>query len=116
MNETTNCRHPNQHKEGPGINWCSDCGKKEPEALSDISLERNGVNQGKPDWAKHVKIGDSLTIKQEFGLTRGGEVGEVIAEPNDKGVSLDFYCDRDGDEDEVPSIEFWEWEEIEPAA
>lgn len=116
MNNAANCRHPNQHQEGPGINWCSDCGKKEPEAFSDGSPADGAVNQGKPDWAKAVKIGDSLTIKPEFGFTRGGEVGEVVTEPNDEGVSLDFYCDRNGDEDGVPSIEFWEWDEIVPTA
>lgn len=29
------CRHLNQHREGPGIRWCSDCGRKEPEACAD---------------------------------------------------------------------------------
>ncbi|MCF5371983.1 hypothetical protein [Pseudomonas syringae] len=116
MNEATICPHINQQTKGPGIHWCSDCGKNEPDSCIGTAQQKPVVHQGMPDWAKAVKIGDWLTIKQEFGLTRGGEVGQVVDGPNDEGVSLDFYCDRDGNEDEVPSIEFWEWDEIDPVA
>ena len=67
----------------------------------------------RPTWAAKVKVGDWLTVKEEYGL-RGGADGEVVAEPNEQGVSLDFYCDREGNESGVPSIEFWEWSELEP--
>jgi len=30
MNNATGCTHQNQHTEGAGVRWCSDCGKKEP--------------------------------------------------------------------------------------
>ncbi|MGI0649483.1 hypothetical protein ACRCPS_31185 [Pseudomonas aeruginosa] len=29
-NEGAACSHQNQHAEGAGVRWCSDCGKKEP--------------------------------------------------------------------------------------
>jgi hypothetical protein len=45
-------------------------------------------------------------LRAEF-LGRGGQQGEVLW-TDDKGVSLDFYCDRDGNPGEVPSQEFWE--------
>lgn len=31
-------QHVNQHREGPGIRWCSDCGRKEPDAGADRRL------------------------------------------------------------------------------
>jgi hypothetical protein len=46
-------------------------------------------------------------------MGRGGEQGEVLF-ADDEGVSLDFYCDRNGDPAGVPSQEFWEWNEIDP--
>lgn len=30
MEKSTACLHRNQHAEGAGVRWCSDCGKKEP--------------------------------------------------------------------------------------
>lgn len=30
MSKAPGCTHHNQHREGPGVRWCSDCGKKEP--------------------------------------------------------------------------------------
>lgn len=67
----------------------------------------------RPAWAHEVKRGDSLTVRPD-SLTRTGETGEVWDVINDEGVSLDFGCDIHGDEDEVPSIEFWKWEELVP--
>lgn len=69
----------------------------------------------KPEWASNVKSRDYLTVKDEF-LTRGGQQGLVTAEPDDEGVSLDFFCDMDGDAAGVPSIEFWQWDELVPVA
>jgi hypothetical protein len=66
-----------------------------------------------PEWANNVKPGDWLTVKDEF-MRRGGEQGQVVAGPFDDGVSLDFFCDSDGDPSGVPSIEFWEWDELVP--
>jgi hypothetical protein len=33
MSKAPGCTHQNQHREGPGVRWCSDCGKKEPTAV-----------------------------------------------------------------------------------
>lgn len=30
MEKSTACLHKNQHTEGAGVRWCSDCGRKEP--------------------------------------------------------------------------------------
>ena len=30
MSKAPECTHQNQHREGAGVRWCSDCGKKEP--------------------------------------------------------------------------------------
>lgn len=65
-----------------------------------------------PDWAKGVKLGDYLTVQQEF-LTRGGEQGEVVL-VNEEGAGIDFFCDVNGNPKGLPSIEFWEWGEIIP--
>lgn len=64
-----------------------------------------------PEWAKSVQMGDVLSVKAEY--IRCGQRGEVISDPNAHGVSLDFYCDSDGDEDGAPTQEFWEWDELE---
>lgn len=37
MGEIATCRHQNQHTEGAGARWCSDCGKKEPVPLESAS-------------------------------------------------------------------------------
>lgn len=66
-----------------------------------------------PAWATNVKRGDGLTIKREMS-TRGGQLGWVIKEPYNAGVSLDFFKDVFGDPKGLPSIEFYEWDEIEP--
>ncbi|WP_445769005.1 hypothetical protein [Rheinheimera sp.] len=69
-------------------------------------------NNKRPDWAKAVTAGDWLMVKPEiFG--RGGQTGEVMTEPCDDGVSLDFFCDTGGDPAGVPSQEFWEWDELQ---
>ena len=34
MSKAKACSHQNQHTEGAGVRWCSDCGKKEPAPLS----------------------------------------------------------------------------------
>lgn len=34
MSKATACSHQNQHTEGAGVRWCSDCGKKEPTPVS----------------------------------------------------------------------------------
>lgn len=65
----------------------------------------------RPTWAEAIQQGDFLTVRTEF-LGRGGQQGEVLW-TDDKGVSLDFYCDRDGNPGGVPSQEFWEWGEID---
>jgi hypothetical protein len=66
-----------------------------------------------PAWATSVKKGDSLTIKREM-FTRGGQQGLVIEDDLLTGVSLDFFKDAFGDPKGLPSIEFYEWDEIEP--
>lgn len=66
----------------------------------------------RPAWANAIKRGDMLTVRSEF-MGRGGQQGEVLS-ADDEGVSLDFFCDRNGDPDGVPSQEFWEWSEIAP--
>lgn len=66
-----------------------------------------------PAWATSVRKGDCLTIKREM-FTRGGQQGLVIEDPYNAGVSLDFFKDVFGDPKGVPSIEFYEWDEIEP--
>ncbi|CAD0266040.1 hypothetical protein DENIT_70017 [Pseudomonas veronii] len=34
MSRATVCSHQNQHTEGAGVRWCSDCGKKEPAPVN----------------------------------------------------------------------------------
>lgn len=65
-----------------------------------------------PAWAKKIKDGDWLAIKDGF-MTRGGKSGQVVGAPSAEGVSLDFYCDVSGDPRGLPTIEFWEWGEID---
>lgn len=83
------------------------------------AAERDGVTRlvpaapKRPGWSRAVKVGDSLTVRDEY-MTRGGQQGEVLS-INDEGVGLDFYCDIEGDQDGAPSQEFWKWEEIDPA-
>lgn len=67
----------------------------------------------KPDWAKDLKVGDSVNVKREM-FTRGGQAGYIIDEPDDEGVNLDFLCDVFGHRFGVPSIERWLWNELEP--
>lgn len=67
----------------------------------------------RPAWAYGIKDGDWLTVKETF-MTRGGQSGQVIGEPSADGVALDFGCDVFGDPDGLPTIEFWEWTEIDP--
>jgi hypothetical protein len=58
-----------------------------------------------------VRKGDWLHVRREmFG--RSGEAGEVV-DVFDDGVGLDFYCGRDGTPSGLPSIEFWEWGELD---
>jgi hypothetical protein len=59
-----------------------------------------------------VKMGDMVRVRREFG-SRGGQDGLVIDPPNEEGVSLDFFCDVFGDPKGLPTIEFWEWQELE---
>lgn len=66
----------------------------------------------RPSWAQNVTVGDWLTIKEEF-MTRGGKSGQVVGTPSAEGVSLDFYCDVSGNPEGLPTIEFWEWGEID---
>lgn len=66
----------------------------------------------RPEWSLSVQSNDTLTVREEY-LGRGGQQGEVLW-ANDSGVSLDFYCDRDGNPGGVPSQEFWLWSEIDP--
>lgn len=63
-----------------------------------------------PEWAKNLKIGDQVAIK-ENQLTRSEQIG-TIKDIFDDGVILDFFCDVFGDPEGLPSIEFWEWDEI----
>ena len=67
-----------------------------------------------PTWANNVKVGDWLAVKAEmFG--RGGQNGIVIEPgPVDDGVALDFFTSHS--QDEYISIEFYEWDELEPLA
>lgn len=68
----------------------------------------------KPDWAANLTEGDGLMIKG-CHLSRGGQWGYVVRDGVTKeGCSLDFYCDVFGDPSGLPTIEFWEWAEIEP--
>lgn len=71
------------------------------------------------DWTK-VRVGDAFTVKRS-SFFRSGMTGFVISfgprdkEPavDEKGVSLDFYCDAFGNPHGLPSIEWWEWSELQ---
>ena len=54
-----------------------------------------------------VVVGDSMLIKNSI-WPRGGQIGVVVAVYG-KGVALDFYRESRN----LPSIEFWGWEELE---
>lgn len=62
-----------------------------------------------------VKKGNWLTVKREM-FNRGGQQGLVVDDPNDVGVSLDFFTCGQCGRGHCPcytSIEFWEWGELE---
>lgn len=73
----------------------------------------SATTEFRPAWARGITDGDWLTIKKPF-MTRGGQSGRVVGEPSSAGVALDFGCDVFGDPDGLPTIEFWEWTEIDP--
>lgn len=77
------------------------------QRVKDVDLAPN-----RPAWAKAVKVGEFLMVRQEC-MTRGGQQGQIV-NMDDKGVGLDFFSDADGDTEGVPSQEFWEWGEINP--
>ena len=45
-------------------------------------------------------------------MGRGGTDGLVL-DVFDDGCGLDFFCGRDGDPKGLPSIEHWQWGELE---
>ncbi len=59
---------------------------------------------------EEVKEGDLLSVK-DCMFTRKGETGHVLS-VHPHGVALDFLVDCFG-EYEGPSIELWEWHELE---
>lgn len=70
------------------------------------------------DW-REVKVGDAFTVKRS-SFVRGGMTGYVVSGPysgnpytDANGVSLDFFCDVFGDPKGLPSIEHWDWTELE---
>lgn len=65
----------------------------------------------KPEWASQIKQGDWLTVAPDM-LSRGGQAGMVIDDPDDNGVSLDFFSSCSSNE--YISIEFWQWDELVP--
>ena len=58
-----------------------------------------------------VKEDDWLTVREEY-WSRGGKSGLVL-NWDDEGCSLDFFCGRDNDPRSLPSVEFWDWEELQ---
>jgi hypothetical protein len=66
----------------------------------------------KPEWAAQIKLGDWLTVSPDiFG--RGGQSGMVIEDPDEGGVTLDFFSSHSTEE--YISIEYWQWDELVPA-
>jgi hypothetical protein len=63
------------------------------------------------EQAQSVLVGKTLCVSEEM-YTRGGQSGLVV-EAFDGGVALDFFCDVFGDRWGLPSIEFWEWTELD---
>lgn len=71
-----------------------------------------------PQAFEGVKKGDWLHVKRAGGvLGRRGKESGLVVSFDDKGASLDFFtCGQCGAE-ACPcytSIEFWEWDELEP--
>ena len=71
------------------------------------------------DWTQ-VKEGDAFTVRQDWfprggmtGYVVAGRRGEGIADIDADGVTLDFFCDVHGDPRGLPSIERWEWAELQ---
>lgn len=63
------------------------------------------------DFKHRAYPGDGVSVLDEthHRANHSGEIVEVFED----GVSVNFYCDAYGDPNGAPSIEFWEWDEIE---
>lgn len=59
------------------------------QRVDDVDLAPN-----RPAWAKAVKVGEFLMVRQEC-MARGGQQGQIV-NMDDKGVGLDFFCDAEG--------------------
>jgi len=69
----------------------------------------------RPPKFRDVKVGDVLYVKEEY-LFMGGKEGIVVDIFDDDGCcALDFHTDRNGGFD-GPSIECWDWGELENSA
>lgn len=67
-----------------------------------------------PTWATQLKAGDNIALKDEVSGTNKAREAGVVTEVFAGGVAIDFFCDVFGDPDGLPSIEFYEWSELEP--
>lgn len=57
-------------------------------------------------------VGQSVRVKSD-SFTRAGKSGLVLSVYKD-GVEVDFFCDVFGNPRGTPSIEFWEFGELDP--
>lgn len=60
---------------------------------------------------REISVGDMITVPEDQ-FCRRGQSGEVI-EVREDGLVLDFFCGPDGAPFGVPSIEFWEYGELD---
>ncbi len=89
MNEAKICPHQNQHTEGAGVHWCSDCGKKEPELATNTLATRQLTKPVPDNYSDRYASGWAYA---DWFISKGGNL----------------HADAPGEWHEEKAVGFWD--------